>query len=109
QIAFSIKPEFSALAHRHGPTVAERIYREGVDAVAELRALAHTPGCDVDWRDAGCFYGAHTPRHFDQLRRAVDVQPAAFGLAIRVVPRHEQATEIGSSFYHGGLVYEDDA
>jgi glycine/D-amino acid oxidase-like deaminating enzyme len=63
----------------------------------------------VDWRAAGCFYGAHTARHFDLLRRAVDEQPRGFEAAVRVVPRHEQATEIGSPFYHGGLVYEDDA
>jgi glycine/D-amino acid oxidase-like deaminating enzyme len=109
QVAFSIKPEFSALAHHHGAGIAERIYREGMEAVAELRALARTPGIDVDWRDTGCFYGAHTRRHFDRLRRAVDRQPRGFEAAIRVVPRHEQAAEIGSPFYHGGLVYEDDA
>jgi glycine/D-amino acid oxidase-like deaminating enzyme len=109
QVAFSIKPGFSALARRHGAGVAERIYREGVEAVAELRALARTPGIDVDWRDAGCFCGAHTPHHFDRLRRAVGRQPRGFEASIRVVPRHEQATEIDSPFYHGGLVYEDDA
>jgi glycine/D-amino acid oxidase-like deaminating enzyme len=109
QVAFSIKPDFNALARRHGASVADRIYREGVEAVAELRALARTPGVDVDWRDCGCFYGAHTPRHFDRLRRAVDEQPRGLEAAIRVVPRKEQASEIGSPFYHGGLVYEDDA
>lgn len=109
QVAFSIKPELSDLTRRHGADVAERIYREGVDAVNELRVLARTPGVDMDWRDSGCFYGAHTARHFDLLRSAADAQPRGFEAAIRVVAPGDQATEIGSPFYHGGLVYEDDA
>jgi glycine/D-amino acid oxidase-like deaminating enzyme len=109
QVAFSIKPEFSSLAGRYGRATAERIYREGSDAVAELRALARTPDIDIGWRDCGCFCGAHTARHFDRLRRAVETQPSGFEERIRVVPPDEQASEVGSPFYHGGIVYEDDA
>ncbi|HXQ30605.1 MAG TPA: FAD-binding oxidoreductase [Steroidobacteraceae bacterium] len=109
QVGFSVRPEFADLARRHGEGVATGIYREGLEAVAELRALAHTAGFDCDWRGVGCFYGAHTPRHFEVLRRAADSQPAGLEQQIRVVPRAAQAEEIGSSFYHGGLVYPDDA
>ncbi|HXQ63491.1 MAG TPA: FAD-binding oxidoreductase [Steroidobacteraceae bacterium] len=109
QVGFSIRPEFEALARRHGQGIATAIYREGLAAVADLRALARTPGFDCDWRGVGCFYGAHTRHHFELLRRSVESQPAGLEQRILVVPPEEQAAEIGSSFYHGGLVYPDDA
>lgn len=109
QVAFSIKPELATLARRHGASVAEAIYREAVEAVAELRTLCTGPGVDAGWRDSGCFYGAHTPRHFDALRRMAEASPEAGGSRLTIVPPGEQSREIGSRFYHGGLVYEDDA
>jgi glycine/D-amino acid oxidase-like deaminating enzyme len=109
QVSFSIKPEFADLARRHGEGVATGIYREALESLTELRALAHSAGADCDWRDVGCFVGAHTRRHFDALRRAAETQPRGLEVPFRVVPRASQAEEIGSSYYHGGLVYPDDA
>jgi glycine/D-amino acid oxidase-like deaminating enzyme len=109
QVAFSLKPELEALAARHGAGVAQALYREGVEAVAELRTLARLPGVDCDWRDNGCFYGAHTRRHFERLKRAVDAQPAGLEVPVRVIEPGLLATETGSRLYHGGFVYPEDA
>ena len=109
QVGFSIKPELSALSARHGPYRAERIYREAFDAIAELRAFAATPGVDIDWRQVGCFCGAHTRRHFAQLCREAENQPQGLELKMRIVPPSLLSGEIESDFYHGGVVYEDDA
>jgi len=109
QVAFSIKPDLEVLAGRYGAGVAERIYREGFEAVEELRRFAATPAGECDWRDVGAFYGAHTRRQFARLCRAVESQPRGFEVPVRIVPRAEQSRDIGSDFYHGGVVYPDDA
>jgi glycine/D-amino acid oxidase-like deaminating enzyme len=109
QVAFSIKPELEDLTRRHGARVAQGIYREATEAIAELEAFAATPEGACDYRRVGGFYGAHTARHFTALARAAESQPRGFEVPIRVVPRGEQAAAIGSDFYHGGLVYPDDA
>ena len=109
QVAFSFKPELAALGRRLGSATASRLYREGFEAIAELKRLAQTPGVDCDWRDVGCFYGAHTVRDFERLRRAVDTQPAGLEVPIRVVPPEALASETGSRLYKGGLVYPEDA
>jgi glycine/D-amino acid oxidase-like deaminating enzyme len=109
QVAFSFKPELGALAARHGASVAHRLYAEGFAAIAELKALAALPGVDVDWRDVGLFYGAHTRRQFEALKRAVDRQPAGFEVPIRVIERAALAGETGSTLYCGGFVYPEDA
>jgi len=107
QVAYSIKPTFDALRARLGRDRAFRICREGLDAVAYLRSLAQQIDCD--WRAQGCFFGAHTERHFARMAREAQNQPRGLEQRISVVPKSEQSREIASDFYHGGTLYHDDA
>ena len=109
QVAFSFKPELEELAARHGADIARRVFREGFEAIAELRALATGPGVDCGWRDSGSFYAAHTRRHFEDLCRALEHQPAGFEQRVQVIEPAALASATGSTFYHGGFVYPDDA
>ena len=107
QIAYSLKPSFAKLKSLHGAQRAFAICREGFDALAYLRALCRDIDCD--WRDCGCFFGAHTPRHFKRMALEARNQPAGLEQRISVLPKSEQHQEIDSEFYHGGCVYHDDA
>jgi glycine/D-amino acid oxidase-like deaminating enzyme len=109
QVAYSIKPSLASLTSRFGRQRAYSICREGRDAVTYLRSLATDEGVDCDWRPDGCFFGAHTPRHFDALAREAEHQPPGLEQRTTVVPKAEQRREIASDFYHGGVVYHDDA
>jgi glycine/D-amino acid oxidase-like deaminating enzyme len=108
QVAYSLKPSFDALSSRHGKERAFAICREGHEAIAYLRALA-TRDLDCDWQQSGCFYGAHTPRHFEHMAQESGHQPRGLEQRISVVPRAEQRREIASDYYYGGCVYHDDA
>jgi glycine/D-amino acid oxidase-like deaminating enzyme len=108
QVAYSIKPTFQSLQKKFGTDVAFGICREGLDAVAYLRSLA-TRGLDCGWRADGCFFGAHTPRHFAVMAREAENQAPGLEQRISVVARADQHAEIDSDFYHGGCVYPDDA
>jgi glycine/D-amino acid oxidase-like deaminating enzyme len=107
QVAYSIKPTFEELTARVGADLAFRICREGLDAVAQLRAFAAQHDCG--WRADGGFFGAHTARHFARMARDAENQPCGLEQRISVVPKARQHEEIGSDFYHGGCVYHDDA
>jgi glycine/D-amino acid oxidase-like deaminating enzyme len=108
QVAYSIKPSFSSLKAKFGADAAFRICREGFDAVEYLRSLA-TQQIDCDWREDGCFFGAHTQRHFTKMAWDAENQPHGLEQRISVVSKAEQHGEIASDFYHGGCVYPDDA
>jgi glycine/D-amino acid oxidase-like deaminating enzyme len=108
QVAYSIKPSFHALAAQHGAERAFGICREGLDAVDYLRTLAKRE-LDCAWREDGCFFAAHTPRHFEKMAAEALQQPRGLEQRIEVVPRAEQHAEIASDFYHGGCVYPHDA
>jgi glycine/D-amino acid oxidase-like deaminating enzyme len=107
QIAYSLKPSFAKLRSLYGAQRAFAICREGFAALAYLRALGREIDCD--WRDDGCFFGAHTPRHFKRMALEAQNQPAGLEQRISIVAKSEQHLEIDSEFYHGGCVYHDDA
>jgi glycine/D-amino acid oxidase-like deaminating enzyme len=109
QVAYSIKPTFAALKARYGEARAVAIAREGLAAMDHLRTLATAEGLDCEWRAHGCYYGAHTPRHFTTLKREAENQPRGLEQRVSIVTRAQQRDEIDSDFYHGGLVYHDDA
>ena len=108
QVAYSIKPSFNSLKAKLGAERAFGICRDGLDAVAYLRSLA-TQQVDCGWREDGCFFGAHTAKHFEQMARDAENQPRGLEQRISVVPKADQHAEIASDFYHGGCVYQDDA
>jgi glycine/D-amino acid oxidase-like deaminating enzyme len=108
QVAYSIKPSFDSLRQKFGADIAFGICREGLDAVAYLRSLA-TREIDCGWREDGCFFGAHTARHFAAMAHEAEHQTPGLEQRISVISRSEQRLEIDSDFYHGGCVYPDDA
>ena len=108
QIAQSIKPSFHSLRKKYGADRAFRICREGLDAMAYLRTLAEQE-VDCGWRQDGCFFGAHTARHFDAMVRDAENQTPGLEQRIDIVAKADQHREIASDFYHGGCVYPDDA
>ncbi|MGO8857192.1 MAG: NAD(P)/FAD-dependent oxidoreductase [Steroidobacteraceae bacterium] len=109
QVAYSIKPSYTALKALYGGAKAYAICQEGREAVTYLRWLATEQGIDCDWRERGCFFGAHTPRHFAAMVRDAQNQPRGLEQRISVVCKADQRREIDSAFYHGGCVYHDDA
>lgn len=109
QVAYSFKPSVEQLERRHGEKRARAIGHEGFAAMEHLRGLAEDQHLAFDWRRSGYFYGAHTERHFRQLQREADHQPAGLAQRISVVGKAQQGAEIDTPFYHGGLVYHDDA
>ena len=108
QVAYSIKPSFSALTKRYGADRAFRICREGLEALTYLRTLA-TQDLDCGWQARGCFFGAHTQKHFLKMAHDAGNQPRGLEQRIVVVPKADQHGEIASDFYEGGCVYPDDA
>jgi glycine/D-amino acid oxidase-like deaminating enzyme len=109
QVAYSIKPTLAALTAQHGAARAFAIAREGLLAMQYLRALALDEGLDCEWQANGCYFGAHTPRHFAAMVRQAENQPRGLEQRISIVGRADQHGEIDTDLYHGGLVYHDDA
>ncbi|MGA8261233.1 MAG: FAD-binding oxidoreductase [Arenicellales bacterium] len=105
QISTSIKPDFEALATRHGKERAFAILREGHEALAWIKQFIDSEGIECDFKVPGRFHAAHGPRHYEMLARAAASQMPGLETSAYVVERSEQRRELGTDAYYGGLVY----
>lgn len=106
QISGEIKPDFSALARRYGTARALDLVGEARTALDWLAEFIEQQDIDCDFLRCGRFVAAHNPRQFEKLKTFAERQPAGLEQPLRVVEKAEQASEIDSDYYHGGLVLE---
>ena len=104
QISTSVKPSFEALACRHGPERAFAIRKEGHNSLAFVKDFIRSKGIDCDLVERGRFHAAHSPAEYEALAKALSSERQGLETQSQMVPRAEQRSEIGSDFYHGGIV-----
>jgi glycine/D-amino acid oxidase-like deaminating enzyme len=85
---------------------ARELLTDGAETMTHLEAIIQREGIDCHYRRAGRFVGAWTPDHYDMLAGKVDLLNEATKCGAAMVPRQHQRAEIGSDFYHGGMVVE---
>jgi glycine/D-amino acid oxidase-like deaminating enzyme len=97
----------AALERALGP-LGPRLYREVNEAFDHVESLAAGPDPAVpcDYERTGQLYLAHAERVVPALREIAREHGDELGEPVRFVPRDELVDEIGSTAYHGGVVYE---
>lgn len=80
---------------------------DAVRARQFLTGLIGDEKLDVDYVECGRFMGAHSPAAYQSYERRAESFRTELGLTVRLIPREEQRSEIGSDFYHGGLVAKE--
>jgi glycine/D-amino acid oxidase-like deaminating enzyme len=80
---------------------------DAVRARRFLSGLIAEEGLDVDYVECGRFMGAHSPAAYRSYESRAESFRTELGLTVRLVPREEQRSEIGSDFYHGGIVAKE--
>ncbi len=109
QISTSIKPTYPQLAKKYGADAAMDLLREGNHALNWVESVVRDNHIDCDFRRVGRFYGAHSKTAFAALQDRVRRIPEALNAAPRIIQPGEQHTEIGSDYYHGGVVFPHHA
>ncbi|MCP4433450.1 MAG: FAD-binding oxidoreductase [Gammaproteobacteria bacterium] len=106
QISGEIKPGFEELQHRYGESKAFALTKEARNALEWIQSFIDSENIDCDLRRCGRYLAAHNPRQFQQLCDLAENQPRGLEQPLTVVESRQQATEIDSDYYHGGLVIE---
>ena len=106
QISGEIKPGYDELSNRYGTAKAFALIKEARNALDWLGGFVKDQGIDCDYKQCGRFTAAHSPRQFRKLLAAAQQQPAGLEQDLKVVTAQDQASEIDSAYYHGGLVNE---
>jgi glycine/D-amino acid oxidase-like deaminating enzyme len=103
----NIKIGFAKMIETFGLERAKSIYGEGVEARNDLARFIEAEQIDCDFSLVGRFTGAVRPNHFESQAREADLLNKHLDIGAYMVPRTEQHAEIGSDFYHGGMVRPD--
>jgi len=106
QISGEIKPDYAQLKKGYGADKAFALIKEARGALDWLDGFIDSESIDCEFRRCGRFLAAHNPRQFRKLLQTAENQPRGLEQPLRIVEVCDQASEIDSEFYHGGVVIE---
>jgi len=99
-----MKLDVETLAARYGMGSAKRMYAASLASIAFVEQIIREEQIACDFSRSGHLEVACKQSHFDAYARSVDLIAREFNHQLRVVPRKELSSEIGSSIYFGGIV-----
>lgn len=104
QISGEIKPGYEELRRSYGAEQAFALIKEARSALDWIKSFVDSEKIDCDFRQCGRYSAAHNPRQFRQLVKQAENQPKGLEQSLTIIDRKDQADEIDSDFYHGGLL-----
>jgi glycine/D-amino acid oxidase-like deaminating enzyme len=97
------------LARRYGMDATRRMYAASLASIDLVEQIVREEKIDCSFSRCGHLEVACKQSHFDSYARSVEVIAREFNHRLRIVPRDELRTEIGSRIYFGGIVDEVSA
>ena len=97
------------LISRYGKETTRRMFAASLDAISMVEQIVADEKIDCDFCRCGHLEVANKPSHFDAFERGAETMERELNHSVRVVPREDLFTEIGSKVYFGGLVDEVSA
>jgi glycine/D-amino acid oxidase-like deaminating enzyme len=102
-------PGFAAMIDRLGLEKAKDLYLICNSAFAHVNGLIDRLAIDCDRKTVGRLIACATPRQFEGQKREHALRAEHLGHGWRVVEKPDLDQEIGSPFYHGGIVVPEHA
>jgi len=92
------------LIERYGDDTGRALFHETMDAYELVKRLIADEQIDCEFRECGYLDLAWGPSHARDLKESVKTL-RGFGVDASFVPQDRLGDEIGSDYYHGGLVF----
>ena len=97
------------LISMYGRELTQRMYAASLASMDCVEQIVREEKIDCDFSRCGHLEVACKQKHFDDYVRQAEVIAREFKHTLRVVPKNELSTEIGSAIYFGGMVDEVSA
>jgi glycine/D-amino acid oxidase-like deaminating enzyme len=104
-----LKLGVNKLISMYGRELTRRMYAASLETIDAVERLTTEENIACDFARSGHLEVACKPAHFDDYARQVEVIGREFNHQLRVVPREQLQSEIGSGIYYGGMVDEISA
>ena len=92
------------LFHQFDAPLARDLWQSSLDAIELIVELVESEGIDCNWQRDGHLHLASKESHFEAMQDNAAWFHETLGHPLRVVPRAELRSEIGSDAYFGGVV-----
>ncbi len=97
------------LIARYGRETVQRMYAASLESVDLVEQIVKDEGIDCAFSRCGHLEVACKPSHFAAYAESASGIHREFGHQLRIVPKNELRSEIGSDIYFGGMVDETSA
>jgi glycine/D-amino acid oxidase-like deaminating enzyme len=104
-----LKLGVNILISLYGRERTQRMYAASLATLDCVEQIINEEGIDCDFARRGHLEVACKQKHFDGYARQVETIAREFNHELRIVPRQDLHSEIGSSIYYGGMVDEVSA
>ena len=104
-----LKLGVNELIAKYGRELTRRMYEASLATIATVERIVKEENIACDFARTGHLEVACKQAHFDDYARQVEVIAREFNHELRVVPRNQLRSEIGSDIYYGGMVDEISA
>jgi glycine/D-amino acid oxidase-like deaminating enzyme len=94
------------LIQKYGLERAKRLFALSLAAINTVDRLVREENIDCAFSRCGHLETASKPAHLAGYARAAELLEKHFSHRVRILPRTELGSEIGSDLYHGGLLDE---
>ena len=92
------------LISMYGRERTRRMYAASLASMDCVEQIVREEGIDCNFSRCGHLEVACKQKHFDDYERQAEVIEIEFNHKLRVVPRSDLSSEIGSTIYYGGMV-----
>jgi glycine/D-amino acid oxidase-like deaminating enzyme len=97
------------LVKKFGQETADELLKESLKGYDWLLDFIEKEKIECDLDYCGRFRGAIRPSHFKSLVGQAQSLAEKLDYPVKIIEKSEQYTEVGSTKYHGGVVYTKDA
>jgi glycine/D-amino acid oxidase-like deaminating enzyme len=97
------------LISRYGRELVRRMYAASLASIDCVERIVREEKIDCDFSRCGHLEVACKQAHFDGYAESAALIEREFNHVLRIVPKSELQSEIGSSIYYGGMVDETSA
>jgi glycine/D-amino acid oxidase-like deaminating enzyme len=93
----------------YGCELTRRLYAASLKSIDVVEGVVKDENIACDFARTGHLEVACKPAHFDDYTHQAEIVAREFNHQLRVVPREQLRSEIGSDIYYGGMVDEKSA
>jgi glycine/D-amino acid oxidase-like deaminating enzyme len=104
-----LKLGVNQLISMYGRERTQRMYKASLGSIDCVEEIVREESVACDFSRCGHLEVACKQKHFDDYARQAEVVRREFNHGLKIVPRNELRSEIGSDIYYGGIVDETSA